>query len=68
MEDQARMALMGVLVEMIDAIGVEATGAALDAVHDIALLQQQLSQIRTILASDACDQGSLAHKSIKNGM
>jgi hypothetical protein len=31
---------MGVLIEVIDAIGVEGRGPALDAVDDIALIQK----------------------------
>ena len=47
---------MRVLVDVVDALGVEGAGAALDAVHHITFLQQQLRQIRSILAGNAGDQ------------
>ena len=37
-QHQPRIGLVGVLVEVINAAGVEAAGPALDAVHHIALL------------------------------
>ena len=43
------------LIEPIDSMSVETTTSALDAVNLVALGQQQLSQIRSILTSDACD-------------
>ena len=49
--------LMRILIKVIDSCGVEATGAALDAMHGIALPQQQLCKVAAILAGDACDQG-----------
>ncbi len=45
-----------VLVEMVDARGVEGRGAALDAVHHIALVQEELGEIRTVLAGNAGNQ------------
>ena len=51
---------MRILVEVIDPGGVEAASPALDAMHGIALLQQQLRQVAAVLAGDACDQGMFA--------
>ena len=48
---------MGVLVEVIYPAGVETAGASLDAMHLVALLQQELRQIAAVLPRDACDQG-----------
>ena len=45
---------------MIDPGGVEAAGSALDAMHCVALLQQQLRQVAAVLAGDASDQGAFA--------
>jgi hypothetical protein len=53
------------LVEVIDAAGVEAAGPPLDAVHRIALLQQQLGQIGAVLAGNAGDQGCFSHELVK---
>ena len=47
---------MRILVEMIDAAGVERRSAANHAVNFIPFGEQQLGQIRAILARDACDQ------------
>ena len=57
MEHQARVTLVGILVEVIDPAGVEAARAPLDAMHLIALLQQQLRQVAAVLPRDAGDQG-----------
>jgi hypothetical protein len=38
-----------ILVKMIDAISVEQRATALNAVDDIALAQEKLSEVRTVL-------------------
>ena len=60
-QHQARVALVRILVEVINAGGVEAAGPALDAMDGVALVQQQLRQIRAVLAGDAGDQCVLHH-------
>ncbi len=45
-----------VLVDVVHALRVEERGPALDAVHRVALLQQKLSQVRSVLPGDAGDQ------------
>jgi hypothetical protein len=40
MQHQPHVLLVGILIEVIDAIGVEGGGPALDAVDDIALTQK----------------------------
>jgi hypothetical protein len=55
---------VGVHIEMIDPLGVEGGGAALDAVDLIALLQQEFSQVGTVLAGDAGDEGALGHDAV----
>ena len=52
--------LVGILIEVVDSLGVEAAGPALDAMHAVALFQQQLGQVGAILAGDAGDQGGFA--------
>ena len=52
---------MRVLVEVVDAAGVEAAGTALDAMHLVPLFQEQLSKVAAVLASDASDQSDLGH-------
>ena len=51
---------VAVVVQMVDAAGVEGGGAALDAVHLIPLLEQQFREIGAVLAGDAGDEGDLA--------
>ena len=45
------------MVEVVDAVGVEAAGAPFDPMHHSALLQQQFRQIAAVLPGDAGDQG-----------
>jgi hypothetical protein len=56
MQHQVRVLLVGILIEVIDPAGVEAAGPALDPVHHIALLQEQLGKIAAVLASNSSDQ------------
>ena len=53
---QALIQLVRILIEVIDPGGVETAGPALDAMHGVALLQQQLRQVAAVLAGDAGDQ------------
>ena len=57
---------MRILIQVIDPGGVEAAGPALDAMHGIALFQQQLRQVAAVLAGDAGDQRvfAVAHGAI----
>ena len=67
MEDEALVRLVRILVEMLDPAGVERRRAALDAVDDIALVEQQFGQIGAVLAGDAGDQGDLV-RNVGGGM
>ncbi len=49
-QEETGAALMRIDIDVIDALGVERGRAALDAMDDIALLQQQLCQIGAVLA------------------
>ena len=55
--------IMRILIKMIDPSGVEAACPSLDAMHGVALFQQQLRKVAAVLACDARDQGlfALAH-------
>lgn len=57
MQDEAWVFLVRILIDVFDAAGVEGRRTALDAVDDIALIEQQLSQVSTILAGDAGNEG-----------
>ena len=50
---------MRVLIQVVDALGVERGRAPLHAMHDIALAEQKLGQIGAILTGHAGDQGDL---------
>ena len=45
MKLEAHIARMRIFKDMIDTLGIEGRGAALDAMHFIALLKQKFSQI-----------------------
>jgi hypothetical protein len=56
MQHEVAVVDVWVLVQVVNAVCVEQRGAALDAVHLITLVQQELSQVRAILAGDTRDQ------------
>src|SRR6266576_4474325 len=56
MQEHSDVVHVRIGVEMIDARSVERAGAANDPVDFVAFLQQQISQITSVLASDAGDQ------------
>ena len=58
MQDETPVADMRVLIQRVDAVGVEQRSATLDAVDDVAFAEQKLSQISTVLAGDASDEGN----------
>jgi hypothetical protein len=55
---------VGVLVDPIEPLGVERAGTADHAVDLVALFEQQLRQVRTVLAGDAGDEGAFHFFSI----
>ena len=48
---------------MIDAIGIEGRGAPLDAVDDVAFIQQEPGQMGSVLSGHAGDQRNLLDQS-----
>jgi hypothetical protein len=48
---------MRILIDMVNALGVEGTGAALDAVNDIAFFKQKFGEVGTVLTGDASNEG-----------
>jgi hypothetical protein len=49
-----------VLVQVVDAVGIEQRGATLDAVDLIPLADEELGEIGAVLAGDSGDQRALA--------
>ena len=54
--DEAAALLVRILVEVIDAVGVEERRAPLDAVDDVALAEEELGEVGAVLAGDAGDE------------
>src|SRR5690606_5432382 len=54
--EQVGLVQLDLAVEVLNALEVFGTGAANDAVNLVALFQQQLGQVTSILAGDAGDQ------------
>lgn len=55
MEDEVAVLHVGVLVDMVDTIGVEERGTALDAMDDVAFFEQEFGEIGAVLAGDSGD-------------
>jgi hypothetical protein len=55
-ENEIAVLLVGVLVEVVDAVGVEGGCPAFDAVDFIAFFQQEFGEVGAVLAGDAGDQ------------
>jgi len=56
-QGEAGVVNVRVLVDVVNPLGVERAGAALDAVHDVAFFKQEFGEIRAVLAGDAGDEG-----------
>ena len=56
-QDELPIGLMRILIEVIDAVGVEERRAALDAVDLVAFVEEELGEVGAVLAGDAGDQG-----------
>jgi hypothetical protein len=52
-QHEAWIFLVRVLIEMIDTVGIERRGAALDAVDRVAFAEQELGKVTAVLASGA---------------
>lgn len=59
-EDEAAILDVRVLVQVVDAVGVEEAAAALDAVHLVAFFEQQFGQIGAVLPGYAGDEGNFS--------
>ena len=54
-QDELAVVLVRILVQVVDAVGVEQGSAALDAVDFVALFQQEFGEVGAVLAGDAGD-------------
>jgi hypothetical protein len=60
-QEQASIRVVRVLVQVVDAVGVEQAAAALDAVDDLALFQEELGEVGAVLTGDAGDECGFGH-------
>lgn len=65
-QDQVFMQGLGVLVNVIDALGIERRRAAFQAMHDVAFFQQQFRQVRTILPGNPGNKRDFFHVYLPN--
>ena len=56
-KDEAGVFGLRIFVKMLDPLGVEARGTALDPVDDVTSVEQELSEIGAVLTGHAGDQG-----------
>jgi len=61
-QDELRVGVVGVLVDVVDACGVEEGGASLDAVDFVAFGEEELGEVGSVLAGDSCDEGFLQNE------
>jgi hypothetical protein len=59
MELEANIRLVQVAVEMVDPSGIEGRGAPLDAVDDVALLEQEIGEVGAVLSGHARDHSDV---------
>src|SRR6185369_9141172 len=59
MKNQPWRDLVRILIDLIDARGVEGRRTTDDAVDLVAFSDEELGEIRAVLAGDPCDQGLL---------
>jgi hypothetical protein len=52
---------MGVLVKVVDAVGIEKRGPPLDAVDLISFFEQEFGQVCPVLSCDTCNERFFCH-------
>ena len=57
MEEEAHIYFVTILDKVVNSVCIEEASAALDSMDDVALVEQEFGKIRTVLASDASDEG-----------
>jgi len=62
-QEQVALGLVRVLVEVVDALGVERRGAALQAVDFVTFGKQEFRQVGAILAGNSGDQRTFRQRS-----
>jgi hypothetical protein len=54
-QDEVTVGGVGILIEVVDTVGVEEARAPFDAVDFVAFLQQELGKVSAVLAGDSSD-------------
>ena len=67
-QDEVAVIDVRILIEVIDAVGVEEGAAALDAMDDIALPEQEFGKVGAVLAGNAGDESFFCHKKTPLGL
>ncbi len=60
-ENEAAVRFVRILVQVVDAVGIEERGAALDAVDDVALAEQEFGQVGAVLPGNTGDKRNFVH-------
>jgi hypothetical protein len=56
MKSEMHMGFMGVLVEMINPVGIEQRSPSFDSVYGIAFIEEEFAKVGSILPRHACYQ------------
>jgi hypothetical protein len=60
-QDESAVPDVGILIKMIDPIGVKERRTTFDAVNLVSLRQQQFGKVRAVLPRNTGDQRALRH-------
>ena len=66
MQHEATSLFVRILIQVVDAIGIEQRRSTLDAVHLVAFCEQKFGEICAVLSGDPGDQCFLAHWFVKS--
>ena len=63
---KTRIVDVGILVNMINALGIEQAASAFDTMDDVTLFKQKFSEVGTVLAGDTRNEGDFIFFSVNN--
>ncbi len=67
-QEKANSRLMGIPIQMVDSRGIEKGCSPFYAMDDISLFEQELGQVRAILAGHSSDQCSFVHQTSRRSV
>ena len=65
MQLESHVSFVRIAIQVVDAVGIERRGTALDAVHLVAFREQELGEIGAVLAGDAGNQRFLCQDRLR---